>query len=120
MAFYSLRILNETMGIGISTSVLARLALRTILETRVNLAYLLKQDDQQLWDKWRRYGAGQAKLNALKFQDLVEPPAYINLESLEAIATEDVWQEFLTVNLGSWNNSDLRRTSDQSRHQRCL
>ena len=114
MAFYSLRILNETMGIGISTSVLARLALRTILETRVNLAYLLKQDDQQLWDKWRRYGAGQAKLNALKFQDLVEPPAYIDLESLEAIATEDVWQEFLTVNLGSWNNSDLRRTSDRA------
>ena len=114
MAFYCLRILNEIIGIGISTSVLGRLGLRTILETRVNLAYLLKQNDEQLWEKWRRHGAGQAKLNVLKFQDSVDQPDFINLEALEAIASEDIWQEFLPINLASWNSSDLRRTSEKA------
>ena len=112
MAFYCLRTLNEIMGIGNSTGILGRLGLRTILETRVNLAYLLKQDDQTLWENWRRHGAGQAKLNVLKFQDTPDLPGYIDFETLEAIASEDLWQELLTVNLGSWNKSDLRRTSE--------
>ena len=114
MAFYGLRILNETMGIGISTSVLGRLGLRTILETRVNLEYLLKQNDEQLWVKWRRHGAGQAKLSVLKFQDSVDPPDYVDIEVLETIASEDIWQEFLPINLGNWNSSDLRRTSEKA------
>ena len=112
MAFYCLRTLNEIMGIGNSTGILGRLGLRTILETRVNLAYLLKQDDQALWENWRRHGAGQAKLNVLKFQDNEELPGYIDLETLEAIASEDLWAELLTINLGSWNKSDLRTTSE--------
>ncbi len=88
--------------------------MRTILETRVNLAYLLKQDDEQLWEKWRRHGAGQAKLNVLKFQDSVDPPEFINLEALEAIASEDILQEFLPINLANWNSSDLRKTSEKA------
>ena len=114
MAFYCLRILNDSLGIGISKSILGRLGLRTILETRVNLSYLLKQDDPALWETWRRYGAGQAKLNLLKFEDSVEPPSYIDVDTLDHIASEDIWQEFVTVNLGSWNKMDLRKTSERA------
>ena len=67
MALYCLRILEEMLGIGIGTSILGRLGLRTILEVRVNLGYLLRVDSPELWKKWRKYGAGQAKLNAIKF-----------------------------------------------------
>ena len=114
MAFYSLRILEEMMGIGIGTGVIARLALRTILETRINLKYLLTKDVPELWKKWRVYGAGQAKLNILKFDDSIEPPRYINVESIEYIANEDIWEEFLTVNLAGWSGLDLRKLSEQS------
>lgn len=62
--FYSVRILDELLGIGVGTGLLGRLGLRTILEAHISLHYLLSKDDDSLWKKWRSYGAGQAKLNA--------------------------------------------------------
>ena len=113
MAFYSLRIVREMMSIGLSTSVLARLGLRTILEVRINLQYLVNQKDADLWRKWRRYGTGQAKLSSLKVDAFQEPPEFIDPDSLEKIASEDLWEEFVTVDLGSWAGSDLRKISQQ-------
>ncbi len=114
MAFYCLRILDEMIGIGMGTSILGRLGLRTILEVRINLKYLLTKDSDKLWKKWREYGAGQAKLNALKFDDSIDPPKHIDVESIEHIAGEDMWEEYLTVNLASWSGLDLRRLSERS------
>ena len=112
MAFYCLRILEEMMGIGIWNSVLGRFGLRTILEVRINLKYLLSEDDAGLWKKWREYGAGQAKLNALKFDESIDPPKYIDVTSIEQIASEDKQEEFLSVNLANWSGRDLRGVSE--------
>jgi hypothetical protein len=114
MAFYSLRILEEMLGIAIGSSALGRLGLRTILEVHINLRFLLGKDDATLWQKWRAYGAGQAKLNLLKFDKNIEPPRYIDTDTIERIAGEDIWEEFLSINLASWSGSDLRRLSEQS------
>jgi len=114
MALYSLRILLELLGVGVGTSIIGRLGLRTILEVRITLRYLLKNDDVKLWEKWRMYGAGQAKLNALKFDDNIDPPKHIDIESIERIAGEDLWEEFLTINLGNWSGLDLRRLSEKA------
>jgi len=114
MSFYALRILEEMLGIGVESSVLGRLGLRTILEVHINLRVLLGNDDDALWQKWRTYGAAQAKLNALKFDETVDPPRYIDVESIERIAGEDLWEEFLKINLASWSGTDLRRMSEQS------
>ncbi len=111
MAFYSLRVLDEMLGIGVSEGILGRLGLRTILETHINLRYLLSKDEDELWKKWRAYGAGQAKLNALRFDIDMDAPRHIDIENVEQIAGEDVWEEFLTINLGSWSGLDLRKIS---------
>ena len=109
-----LSILSEIVSVGVGTGILARLGLRTILETHISLRYLIQKNDDQLWTKWRTYGAGQAKLNALKFDELVEPPKFINTETLESIAGEDLWEEFINIELGSWSGSDLRKLSDKA------
>ena len=114
MGFYSLRLLDEMMGINTGASILGRLGLRTILEIRINLKYLLDTDNNELWKKWREFGAGQAKLNAMKFRESIEPPEYIDLDSIEFIASEDKWEEMLTVELSSWSNLDLRKMSERS------
>lgn len=114
MAFYSLRLLEELLGLGVGNTILGRLGLRTILEVRINLRYLLHKNDEDLWKKWRTYGAGQAKLNALKFDDNIDPPKHIDIESIEQIASEDIWEELLTINLAGWSGSDLRKLSEQS------
>jgi hypothetical protein len=114
IAFYTLRLVDELFGISVATGVLGRLGLRTILEAYVSLHYLLSKDEEALWKKWRSYGAGQAKLNALRFDSDMDPPKYINVEVIEQIAGEDIWEEFLTVELGSWSGFDLRRLSEHS------
>lgn len=114
MVLYSLRVLEEMVSSGIGPGILGRLGLRTILEVYLSLRYLLLKDDPHLWKKWRAYGAGQAKLNALRFDTDVDLPKFISIEWLEQIAGEDLWEEFLTIELGSWSGLDLRKMSDQS------
>lgn len=112
ITFYSIQVLDELMGIGVGTGILGRLGLRTILESHISLRYLLVKDTPTLWSKWRTYGAGQAKLNALRFDEIMEPPKHMDIETLEAIAGEDLWEEFLNIELGSWSGSDLRKLSE--------
>lgn len=114
MVLYALRVLDEMLGIGIGTGVLGRLGLRTILDGHISLRYLLHKDDPDLWKKWRTYGAGQAKLNALRFDELMEAPKHIDQSTIEAIAGEDLWEEFLNIELGSWSGLDLRKLSEKA------
>ncbi|MAP25491.1 MAG: hypothetical protein CL578_18600 [Alteromonadaceae bacterium] len=114
LALYVVKVLDEMLGIGIGTGILGRLGLRTILEAHISLRYLLHKDDPELWKKWRAYGAGQAKLNALRFDELMDPPKHINQITIEAIAGEDHWEEFLNIELGSWSGLDLRKISEKT------
>lgn len=113
VSFYALRLLEELMGIGVGNGIVGRLGIRTLFEVHVNLRYLLSKNDPELWKTWRSYGAGQAKLNALKFDDDLDPPTYINVNSIEQIAGEDIWEEFLNIHLASWSGVDLRKLSER-------
>ena len=112
ITFYALRILTEMMAFGISNGILSRLGLRTLLELRINLKHLIGANDTELWRKWRQYGAGQAKLSSLKLEDLEEPPRYFDIETIESIASEDISEELLNIDIGNWANRDLRKLSD--------
>lgn len=106
-----------TMNHGISHHrVQGRLAIRTLVECFIVLAYLVKRDEAGLWKKYRAYGTGQAKLNLLKMIDLDdnELPAHTSLEELERLANEDMWQELVDIELGHWAGSDLRRMSEEA------
>ncbi len=108
-ALYALAMLDELLRVGNATSISGRLLLRTLAEVQITLAYLLEKDDPQLWDKHRRYGSGQAKLNFLKLH--ASPPSSVDIKSLEALANEDVWQELVDVDLGHWAGLNLRQMS---------
>ncbi|MDP1840209.1 MAG: DUF5677 domain-containing protein [Reyranella sp.] len=90
-----------------------RIMLRTLVETYLTLAYLVKKDDPKLWIAYRSYGGGQAKLAFLKLVEIDDLPRYIDLDALEALANEDVWQEYIEIDLGHWANKDLRRISEE-------
>lgn len=114
IGLYSLAVLKELLRVGASQQITARLGLRTILEAYVTLAYLLQNDDADLWTTFRVYGAGQAKLSYLKLEETDEPPKYVDIESLKTLANEDVWEEFLSIDLGHWENTNLRTMSINS------
>jgi hypothetical protein len=84
------------------------------LECYVNLAYLAEKDSPQLWSSFRVYGAGQAKLAFLKISESEERPSFVTSEALESLANEDMYQEYLSIDLGHWEKSNLRRLSDEA------
>jgi hypothetical protein len=110
---YALRCLLELTGKA-RTRIAGRLLLRTIVECRITLAYLLAKRSDDLWSKYRHYGAGQAKLALLKISEAAREPHSVSAEDLDRIANEDVWDEFVDINLGNWAGVDLRKMAEES------
>lgn len=108
--FYALLLAGEMMRSRTQASILARLVLRSIVECRITLAYLLKLDDPELWRSYRAFGSGQAKLMFLKLQEGTLP-AHVSIEDLEMLANEDSWMEFVPIDVGHWEKSNLREMS---------
>jgi hypothetical protein len=112
IALYCLSLLKELLRIGNSQSILSRLALRTLLECFVTISYLFKQSNSELWKSYRVFGSGQAKLSFLKLDEDFKRPSFIDLETLRELANEDIWQEFLPINIGHWEKANLRKLSE--------
>jgi len=113
-ALYSLAVVEELLRIGNAKSVIARGALRTIVECYITLAYLHTKSDPELWKSYRAFGAGQAKLAFLKLDQASEQPASVDLDTLRMLANEDMWEELVPINLGHWEKTDLRRMSEEA------
>jgi hypothetical protein len=111
LAFYALQLLRESVRTQQDAQISARLVLRSLTECLINLAYLKKKDDPELWSTYRSYGCGQAKLSFLKLKDNAVIPTHIDIDRLEQLANEDLWQEFLPINVGHWAGLDLRKMS---------
>jgi len=110
LVLYGLSIVEELGFHRIQVRIVGRLALRALVEANITLRYLAQKDDEKLWRSYRVYGAGQAKLSFLKAQEIEgDLPAFIDEEALHAIANEDVWQEFLDIDVGHWGDSNLRK-----------
>lgn len=96
-----------------STRPAGRLLLRSLVEVYITLAYLLKQKSDELWLQYRQHGNGQSKLAFLKISDANGAlPRYVNVRTLEALSNDDMWQEFIDIDVGHWAGLDLRRMSE--------
>jgi hypothetical protein len=111
---YCLSILQELLRIGASQSITARPALRTIVDCLISLAYLAKKDAAALWKSYRVFGAGQAKLSYLKLEEMEETLSHADVDSLKRVANEDLWEEYLPIELGHWEKSNTRRMSEDA------
>lgn len=114
IAFYSLNILIETIIYRTSRSINGRLMLRTIFESYITLRYLIQKENTEpkVWDDYRSYGSGQANLIYRKYEENNLNTKVFNIKKIEAIANEDKWVEFIPINLGHWDNTNLRVMSE--------
>lgn len=112
LVLYALSILQECVARRLQQGITGLLALRALAEANITLRYLAAKDSADLWKSYRVYGAGQAKLAFLKAQEL-DAPGFIDEDALHQIANEDVWQEFLTIDIGHWTKSNLRTMAEQ-------
>jgi len=111
-ALFSLLLLRELLKADNRISISGRLILRTVVECYITLFYLVKKDDDELWKSYRVFGSGQAKLSWLKYHDMEVKPEFVDLDMLKNLANEDMWLEYVQINLGHWENSNLRKMSE--------
>lgn len=111
---YALRLLSELSVTNLSRSATGRLVLRSLSEIYITLRYLTFKDSGEIWGNYRAYGVGQAKLCSLKDEDLAKKPNFFDNNLVKRIANEDKWEEFVDIELGNWDKSNLREMSIES------
>jgi hypothetical protein len=114
LAAFGLGVLDELLSIGMPSSVLGRLGLRAIMEAYITLSFLAKRADPALWQAYRTYGQGQAKLAFLKVDEHGQVPSFVSTELLQELANEEQSQEFASITLGHWAGIDLRKMSEEA------
>ncbi len=111
LALYGLGIFIENIFYRVSVSVNGRVMLRLLFETYATLAYLTKKqmDEPRVWDDYRSYGSGQANLVYRKFEEGNLSSSTVDKELMRQIANEDKWVEFMPINLGHWDSTNLSK-----------
>lgn len=113
--FYAITLISEVLTNQNRHSITGRLVLKTLTDCRISIAYLLKENTDNLWLKFRQFGSGQAKLALLKLENLEnEIPSFINANILSEITNEDFYQEFVNIDVGHWCGIDLRKMAEKS------
>lgn len=114
LALFGLETSIENNFYRTGLSVNGRVMLRVLFETYITLAYLIKKEKEQpkVWDDYRSHGSGQANLIYRKFEENNYASSTVDKETIERIANEDKWVEFVPINLGHWDSSDLRKLSE--------
>lgn len=103
---YVLHLLAFSLKGVVGQTTQGRITLRSAVEALINLTFLATKDDPTIWLQYRNYGAGQAKLSYLKFND-EDTPAFVTRDLLEEIANADMWLEFQDIKLGAWANKKI-------------
>ena len=111
IAIYMLDVFLECVGLELASGISGRVTLRIMMESYVTLKYLFHKEKagDVIWDSYRDYGVGQLSLISKKYeeQDLKSP--LVNRKHIGYLANEDKWAEFVPINIGHWDELDLRK-----------
>lgn len=113
ITIYALDTFIENSILQTSGTVSGRATARIIFEAYITLAHLYSREDrgEPAWDGYRNYGTGQINLILRKYEDESYVSDMVNLKTMDTIANEDKWSEYVPINVGHWDESDLRTIS---------
>lgn len=113
IALFALDTFIEITILQTAGGITGRVAARIIFECYITLLKLAREerDGNPLWDAYRDYGIGQINLVNIKYRESEYNTEMVDRDLIDAIANEDRWSEFVPINLGQWNSSDLRKLS---------
>lgn len=109
LALYAADLATSSILLGMGRTAQGRMTLRGLVECLISLKYLFKKNDDKLWLSFQSHGTGQAKLVIQRLEEEKRNCKYLNQKKLGQIANDDVWVEFLPVDIGDWEDSTLRQ-----------
>jgi hypothetical protein len=82
--------------------------------------YLVQQNDEALYSRFKDYGRGRLKLLKLhleEYRDSLDDPSPDldrNIEYLDVLVNQDIWEEFQDISIeGNFAGIDTRKMADQ-------
>jgi len=96
--------------------------LRSMIDARIIAAWLLKQNDPELFQKFKDYGLGKRKLFKLQLEELMDRDQLAADEDdealhrrLEAEVNQDVMEEFIAIDVGgSFSGKNIRQMAQET------
>ncbi len=114
---YALKIFNDVIEKKLDESILGRHAFRTILETYINIKYLLKIETEHsnIWEEYKLYGIGKYKLPLLKEREDVEQKDKTHFVEplIDIIINEIIWEEFVDVDLRYFDKKKIKEKFEE-------
>ena len=104
------------------TNEMAPHLIRSMVDERIVVAWLLKQADAELYMKFKEYGRGKRKLFKLKLEELMDSDRSAADEDaeqlharLEAEVNQDTMEEFLAIDLGgTFSGKNIREMAKET------
>jgi Family of unknown function (DUF5677) len=94
---------------------------RSLIDARIVVAWLLKQDDRETFERFKDYGLGKRKLFKLQLEELMDREDLTDEDDealhkrLEAEVNQDVMEEFVKIDLGgSFSSKNIRQMANET------
>lgn len=119
MTCYIYRIYQDIVKKQMQNDIGGRILFRTMLETYINLKYMMKQENEipDVYERYKAYGNGKYKLVMAKLREekyYVPDDAQLDKKYMELIVNEDMDEAFINMSIGYFD-----KTSVRTKFQKC-
>ena len=116
---YIYRLYREIVEKKMQNDISGRILFRTMLETYINLKYMIQQEHEvpDIYERYKAYGNGKYKLVMAKLREekyYVSSDSQIDKKIMELIVNEDMDEAFVNMSVGFFD-----KTSIKTKFQRC-
>ncbi len=113
MTCYIHRIYQEIVEKQMQNGIGGRILFRTMLETYINLKYIMQREGEEpdIYEKFKAYGNGKYKLVMAKLREkkyTVSDNSQINEKIMEVIVNEDMDEVFVSMSVGYFDKIGVR------------
>lgn len=113
MTCYIYRIYQEIVKNQMQNNIGGRILFRTMLETYINLKYMMQQegDVSDIYERFKAYGNGKYKLVMAKLREgkyTVSEDLQIDEKIMELIVNEDMDEAFVNMSVGYFDKTGIR------------
>ena len=113
MTCYIYRIYQEIIEKHLQNNISGRILFRTMLETYINLKYMMQQEDEvsDVYDRFKAYGNGKYKLVMAKLREekyTVSDDSQIDERIMELMVNEDMDEAFVNISIGYFDKTSVR------------
>lgn len=111
---YIYKIYKEIMERNLQTDISGRILFRTMIESYINLKYIMLQETEvpDVYERFKAYGIGKYKLIMAKMREekyAVSSEAQIEQKLMELLVNEDMDESFVDMSLGYFDKTQINK-----------